>query len=182
MSQIIDNLYKNNSDLILFLDNQQQASFRIQAELDFKKGLLLSIASLFEKEISELLENFVEKESNSNELVLSFFRNKAIKRQYHTLFSWEGNNANSFFGVFGNDFKVKMKNRVAQEEKLENAVKAFLRLGSLRNHLVHRNFAEYSIDKTAKELYDDYLDAKFFIQELKIEFGLIQKQSEEEEE
>ncbi|EZH72360.1 hypothetical protein ATO12_23195 [Aquimarina atlantica] len=169
MSDIIDRIYTNNSDLIKYLDDAKEPSYRIEAELNFKKGLLLSIASLFENKITILLTNFITKKTNSNDLVISFFNNKAIKRQYHTLFSWDSANANSFFGLFGNNFKNKMKERVRTEEKLDRAIKSFLELGNLRNQLVHKNFAEFSIDKTAKEIYDKFYEAKYFISELRSE-------------
>ncbi|WP_375583254.1 HEPN domain-containing protein [Cyclobacterium xiamenense] len=169
MSEIIKRIYENNNALIEYLDTMQQPSFRIEAELNFKKGLLLSIASLFEKEVTDILTEFVSKKSNTNELVVSFFNNKAIKRQYHTLFSWDSSNANSFFGLFGNDFKNKMKERVRSEERFERAIKSFLALGNLRNQLVHKNFAEFHIDKTAKELHDEFYEALYFIAELKNE-------------
>lgn len=168
MPTIIDRIYVENTALIEFLEEAKQVSFKIDAELNFKKGLLLSIASLFEVQITELLEDFIGRCSNKNPFVVSFFKNKALKRQYHTLFSW-ANNANDFFSLFGNDFKVKMKARVKEESKLEEAVKSFLELGRLRNQLVHNNFAEFNIDKTAEELYKAFGKANYFIEEIEKE-------------
>lgn len=86
------------------------------------------------------------------------------KRQYHTYFEWDGKNANKFFALFGKDFKNQLVQKIKKEPTLDIALKAFLELGNMRNCLVHQNFANYTIDKTAKEVYDLYQEAMIFVQ------------------
>jgi hypothetical protein len=151
---IIDKQYANGIALISFLKSQQEITMSNEAENNFIKNILLSAASYFEKEISEIVIEFAKTHSDNDELVVSIIRAKAIKRQYHTYFDWEkANNANSFFALFGDDFKNKMANRVKVEQTLDASIKAFLQLGQERNKLVHQNFAEIVIDKTAEEIY-----------------------------
>ena len=67
----------------------------------YKKSLLLSVASFFEATITKAIHDYVDKKSRQTPEIVAFVDNKAIKRQYHTFFSWDGNNANQFFGLFG---------------------------------------------------------------------------------
>ena len=174
---IIDRQYANGISLVDFLKSQNEITMANEAENNFIKNLLLSAASFFEKEISETVIDFAKTHSDFDDLVISIIKIKAIKRQYHTYFDWEkGNNANSFFALFGDDFKNKMTNRVKAEPELDSSIKAFLELGQERNKLVHQNFAEIVIDKTAKEIYDLYKTALLFIQTMKDE--LIKKDAE----
>ena len=52
-------------------------------------------------------------------------RNKAVSRQYHTWFEWRGSNANSFFGLFGSDFRDFMKARIRRDGDLDDSVARF---------------------------------------------------------
>ncbi len=106
----------------------------------------------------------------NDELIISIIKTKAIKRQYHTYFDWEkSTNANSFFSLFGEDFKNKMAKQVKETPKLETAIRAFLQLGQERNKLVHQNFAEIVLDKTADEIYKLYQTALLFVDIIKSE-------------
>jgi len=170
MSTIIDQQYENGNALVDYLKDQQQLTFFNEAENNFRKTILLSAASFFEKEISETVMEFAKSHSNNNELIISIIKQKAISRQYHTYFNWENSkNANSFFSLFGEDFKNKMIKKVKDDSKLENSIKSFLEIGQERNKMVHQNFAEIVIDKTAKEIYKLYQDSLYFIEIIKTE-------------
>jgi RiboL-PSP-HEPN len=91
-------------------------------------------------------------------------KNKALARQYHTFFNWDARNANSFFGLFGGDFKDFMTAKVEDDSTLEAGIKAFLQLGDSRNELVHENFATFALDKTAEEIYELYKKALRFVE------------------
>lgn len=169
MPTIIDRQYKNGNELIEYLKEHQQISLQNEAENNFRKTLLLSVASFFEKEISETVIEFAKSQSNNNELVISIIKQKAVNRQYHTYFDWEASNANIFFSLFGDEFKNRMVNEVKNDEKLDNSIKSFLELGRERNKIVHQNLAEIVIDKTAEEIYNLYKSALYFIQKMKSE-------------
>ncbi|KXK18131.1 MAG: hypothetical protein UZ08_BCD001002025 [Candidatus Parvibacillus calidus] len=166
---IIDRQYENGISLVDYLKNQQQLTFYNEAENNFRKTILLSAASYFEKEISETVIDFAKSHSSNDDLVVSIIKQKAVSRQYHTYFGWDKANANSFFSLFGEDFKNRMIQKVKADNKLDESIKAFLEIGNERNKMVHQNFAEIIIDKTAEEIYKLYQTALYFIDTMKTE-------------
>lgn len=167
---IIDQQYESGADLVDYLRSQQQVSFYTEAENNFRKTILLSAASYFEKEITDAVIEFAKSHSNNNELIVAIIKQKAVSRQYHTYFDWEtAKNANKFFSLFGEEFKTIMTTRVKEDEKLNSSIKAFLEIGQERNKMVHQNFAEIVIDKTAEEIYTLYKEAILFINTIKKE-------------
>ena len=175
---IIDQQYESGSALIAYLKAQQELTLSIEAENNFGKNILLSTTSYFENEITETIIEFAKTHSNNDELIVSIIKMKAVKRQYHTYFDWEkGTNANSFFSLFGDNFKNKMSKRVKDEPLLEASIKAFLELGQERNKLVHQNFAEILLDKTAEEIYRLYQTALLFIETIKSELIKVSDES-----
>jgi hypothetical protein len=159
---IVDRMHADVSELVKYLDAQQQASFRSLVDETFRKALLLAAASFFEKSICEHILTCVKRVSNEHALTVEFVKNKAISRQYHTFFSWDGNNANAFFGLFGEDFKKHMIRVVRENGAMAAAVKAFLELGRERNRLVHMDFGTFSLEKTSEEIFELYQSAREF--------------------
>lgn len=166
---IIDQQYENGNSLVDYLKTQQQITYFNEAENSFRKTILLSSASFFEKEISDTVIEFAKSHTSNNELVVAIIKQKAVSRQYHTYFSWDSANANAFFSLFGEDFKNRMIQKVKDDEKLDKAIKSFLEIGRERNKMVHQNFAEVVIDKTAEEIYKLYQDSLYFIETVKNE-------------
>ena len=160
---IVDKTYQDNESLIGFLDTLKEPSFKILAESNFKKGLILSIASYFEKIILELILEFSNNVSQGNAYLVAFIELNALKRKYHTLFDWDNQKANSFFSKFGQDFKKRAISDVKNDNELNESIKAFLSLGNLRNKLVHANYANHFIEKTTQEIYEEYKKALYFI-------------------
>ncbi len=163
---IVDRIYQDNLDLLKFLEEKNELSFMVQFNIVFTKTLLLSAASYFEHEICKMIQFFIERKAQNDECVISIVKQKAIERQYHTYFSWkdwEKGNAISFFALFGEAFKEKRSQEIKADDNLKSAVKAFLELGNERNKLVHQNFADCAIEKTAEEVYKLYQQATVFI-------------------
>ena len=132
----------------------------------FRKVLLLSCASYFESQITGTIIEFVE--SNSRDArICCFLKNKALKRQYHTLFNWEANNINAFLGLFGEDFKDKISKEIKDNSELSQQAKDFLIIGNERNKMVHENFLEYKLDKTFEEIVVLHNSAMKFIEYIK---------------
>ncbi len=178
MPTIIDQQYESGNSLVEYLKNQQQITFFNEAENNFRKTILLSSASYFEKEISETVIEFAKSHTDNNELVISIIKQKAVSRQYHTYFDWDkATNANKFFSLFGEDFKNKMIKKVKDDPILDKSIKSFLEIGQERNKMVHQNFAEIVIDKTAEEIYKLYQDSIYFIETIKAE--LIKQNNEQ---
>jgi hypothetical protein len=168
----VDVLYNEYVSIIDFLDCNGQPSLSSDVNKYFKKVIVLSSGSFFEHKIQEMLVQFVVRETNNNSLAINFFKKKAIGMQYHTYFSWgeknkpdkPGQNANSFFSLFGDDFKKQVEDEIKRSVELETAVKSFLEIGHLRNILVHSNFAAYDIEnKTADEIFQLYKNGLPFI-------------------
>ena len=168
---IVDRIYQDNLDLLKFLEEKNEPSFMVQFNTVFTKTLLLSAASYFEHEICRMVQTFIEYKSQNDECIVSIVKQKAIERQYHTYFDWEGRNANKFFSLFGKTFKEKRLKDVKEDPGLESAIKSFLELGNERNKLVHQNFADCTIEKTAEEVYKLYQQATLFIDFLDQQFN-----------
>jgi hypothetical protein len=176
---VIDVMFGDFSALIAVLEKNGEISLRSMIDSTFKKTLALSAASFFEDEIRRiLLEIFAERSAN-DVLVRNFLRNKALERQYHTFFSWGENNANSFFGLFGEEFKDSARQDVKEDRALAEAIRHFLDLGNTRNKLAHLNFASFALDATAEEVYQRYQKALIFVQYLQRKlttYGISSKQ------
>ena len=162
-SKKIKALYDEYNELIEFCRINNQISFEMYINDTYKKSLLLSAASYFETVITKGIHDFAEAKSRQNLELIAFIDNKAIKRQYHTFFNWEGNNANQFFGLFGDTFKQQAKKQI-QEKGLVEAERAFISIGHERNLLVHQNYIEATINDTVEEIYAKYEKACDFVE------------------
>ncbi|HFC93181.1 MAG TPA: hypothetical protein ENJ51_10255 [Leucothrix mucor] len=169
---IVDYLYNEYERIVSFLNENGQPSLASDANKYFKKVILLSSASYFEHEIQDIIVSYVESSTNNNIKVINLLKKKAISSNYHTFFSWgekndpnkPGKNANVFFSMFGDDFKVEVQNDIKDNEALDKSIKSFLEIGHLRNILVHSNFAAYNLDnKTPDEIYNLHKQSEMFI-------------------
>lgn len=160
----IDALFKEQKELIAFLQQYGQISYSQSVEVLLSKTLLLSGASYFETRITNAIADYASRVSGTDEALISLVRTKAIERQYHTYFQWrEGSrSAIPFFAMFGSSLKDSAKQELKNAD-LSQAVAAFLELGDLRNLLVHENFASYPLEKTADEVYHLFGEAIKFV-------------------
>ncbi len=163
-ANVVERMNKDFVALVAYLDSAGEISLRSTVDDNFRKSLLLCVASYFEKLLTENVADFVEEMSQKNLCTVHFVRNKAINRQYHTWFDWNAKNANAFFGLFGDEFKKYMINRVRCERRLEESIQAFLELGSDRNRLVHQDFGSFTLEKTTSDIYSLYEKAAIFIE------------------
>lgn len=150
------------NELVAFCREAGQVSFELYINNIYKKTLLLSAASYFESEITKWILDYANRNSHNNAKLVAFIDNKAIKRQYHTFFSWDASNANHFFALFGDDFKQNARAKI-KEQKLEDAENAFLKIGRERNCLVHQNYIETQVNYTFEEIYATYEKACGFL-------------------
>ncbi|WP_414565474.1 MULTISPECIES: HEPN domain-containing protein [unclassified Anabaena] len=178
---IVDKIYQDNQEILDFLDKSKEISLKARLDIIFKKTLLLSAASYFEEKICNMLQEFVKRTTQNDKYIVSLVKKKAIERQYHTYFQWNGNNANQFFSLFGEEFKIKLQGQIDDNDALKTSVKAFLELGETRNKLVHLNFANYPLEKTAEEIYQMYQKSLVFIDFLDNQFSNTNEKSNEME-
>ena len=147
-----------------YLINEKQITFANDYQENQRKMMLLSCASYFESKLKDIILLFLATEGCS--LTKCFIEKKALNRQYHTLFDWSKKNANAFFSLFGEDFKDFMSNEIKKDEKLEQSIKDFLELGSLRNALVHDNFITYSLNLSVEDVRRKFLSAEEFLNKI----------------
>jgi RiboL-PSP-HEPN len=160
----IEVFYERQRGIREYLSSQLQLSFAQDVEDTTRKNLALAAASYFEHELTAILSDFADRRSNGCSELVAFIQNKALKRQFHTLFDWEkGKNANAFFALFGESFKSSAESATRQDPALQEAIKSFLELGYLRNCIVHQNYASFATDKTADEILTSYRKAKEFL-------------------
>lgn len=174
MNSPVTKLYSDFEKLKDFLLSNGQLDHYNMIQRDYQKILLISSASYIETIVQEVIINYVDYNS-SHELILNFLKNKAISRQYHTYFNWDGNNINSFLGLFGSEFKSDISNKIKNDEKTKNNIKSFLELGNLRNELVHQNFINYTIQKTPEEIKTLFDNALLAVKFMKDELNLYNK-------
>ena len=166
---IIDQFYYDFQIIVSSID-PAEIHLRNTAEETLRKSLLIATASHFERELTELVSKMAHAHSAGSQLVAEFIQNKAIKRQYHTYFDWNARNANSFFGLFGKEFRAHMTSLVSSDTNLRQSIVAFLELGRDRNLLVHEDFANFNLEKTRDEIFQRYVDARLFVSSLKSAF------------
>ena len=164
MTTVVHSFFKDNQELKSVLEHSNEISLLQTAEDSLRKSLALAAGSYFEHEISTLLLQFATSKSNGCPELVEFIKNKALNRQYHSLFAWDARNANSFFGLFGEKFRNQAKEDVKNSQNLNDSIKSFLELGELRNMVVHQNFASFATDKTSDEIFSSFVNALVFLE------------------
>ncbi|MDM8546267.1 HEPN domain-containing protein [Candidatus Venteria ishoeyi] len=157
----VEELYKSYINNYHWLEKANEISFATEYKGQFSKVLLLACASYFETKICNVILDVLD--TKKCKLTYSFITKKALSRQYHTLFNWRDKNANSFFGLFGEDFKKFMIKKVKEDENLNSSIRDFLELGNLRNQLAHDNYALFVLGLTSEEIYDKFTNALSFV-------------------
>lgn len=130
---------------------------------DLPKVLILSVASRFERDVTDHIEAFYA-ELSDLEPVAAFVKKKALHRQYHSLFQWDSANVNSFIGLFGPQCKAHYKEQTLQHEWLIDAARDFLALGQARNILIHVDLATQTASMTVQEVANKYKSALRFVE------------------
>lgn len=167
MTTVVHSFFRDHQELKAVLEKSNEISLLQTAEDSLRKSIALAAGSYFEYEISNLLAQFAANKSNNCAELVGFIKNKALNRQYHSLFNWDARNANTFFGLFGEEFKKLAQEDVKKFQSLNDSVKSFLELGELRNMVAHQNFASFATDKTSDEIFSSFKIALEFLEYLK---------------
>lgn len=160
----VDELYKKFSTVLNLDIVKNDLSLSSATNDTFKKFLLLAAASQFEARMTAAVLNFARQATAENHALVHLVERKAVKRQYHTWFQWDSQNANAFFAMFGSDFRKHMGELLKENDDLGNSIAAFMKIGRARNELVHENIATFAFDKTSEEVYDTYKQALLFVE------------------
>ena len=169
MQTPVDIFYTANRAIGEHLVHTGAISLKIDFDALFSKGLLIAAASYFEECIQRDIKTLAAEFSMSS-LLVGLIQSKAVERQYHTYFEWNSVNANRFFSLFGSAFSEFMREEVKQNAELNEAIRAFLDLGRERNKLVHANFADIALQKTAEDVYASYQMGMKFIETLPVKY------------
>lgn len=160
---LIEKMAQEAQEVKDLLVDRCEPSLAVTVENNFRKSLLLASASYFESEVVSIIQKYTKQRTIGSK-VEAFVSKKGLSRQYHTLFNWDGNNVNSFVGLFGEEFSSLFKELVRESPELDSSVKSFLEVGRERNRLVHQNFGSYALEKTAEEIRRLHLNAKGFVE------------------
>ena len=160
---VVDRLHEEVTGILSFLVESEEYELRNVADEHLKKSLLMAAASHFERSLTEAVMDFAEEVYGTDHVLPNLIRNKAVSRQYHTWFDWKARNANQFFSLFGEDFKNHVSRRISDSADLETAIRDFLEIGGDRNRLVHRDYGNFVIEKTAEEIHLLYASAARFV-------------------
>ncbi|HCO5676375.1 HEPN domain-containing protein [Escherichia coli] len=160
----IESMFNNYKCYYDFLLTHNEISFANDYKSQFSKVMLLACASYFETLVVTKIHCMLNP-SQCN-LTHDFIDNKALTRQYHTLFDWKKRNANQFFSFFGPKFKEFMIEKVKSSTELTKSISDFMEIGELRNKLAHNNYATFVLESTAEEIYNNFLNAHSFVSQL----------------
>ena len=160
----IEAFYSGNVELIEYLLSNNQVSYASDANDNFRRSLVIAIASFFEEEISGIVRKLPLLHANGNVFLVSLIEKKAISRQYHTYFDWERSNANSFFSMFGAEYKAACEKKFNEDPALKAGVLAFLSLGATRNLIAHGNYIAFNVDKTPEDIVKEFRQAMVFVE------------------
>ncbi len=163
MSLAVDNLHAHSSEMHAILLEKGDISLATTLDSLRSKSLLLAAASYFEVELIGRVRSFCEDRTGYRSLLSELIEAKAISRQYHTWFDWKTPSAGPFFALFGKGFTAFMKQRMKEDRNLSQSISDFLSIGSDRNRLVHLDFASFSLDSTAEEVFQRYESGKQFV-------------------
>ncbi len=165
IEDIIALLQRDFNEINSILEKQGEISLSVDYKSIFTKTLVMTVATAFEEKVRDLIHACLN--TSENIMLEEFINIKGLKRQYHTLFDWEKRNANSFFSLFGQEFKKFMDSKVKEDKELDSSIIAFLELGNERNKLAHLNFYLTSIELTPNEVIERFQRANIFINALK---------------
>ena len=140
-------------------------SLRMGLESSFAKTLVVSSASYFEARFTDSLVEIYSEATNQAEALVQFVRSLAIDRRYFQWFDWRSNNATSFYGKFGGDFRKFMSDKAKNDEEIRDSISAFLELENLRNSLVHGNYAAFQLDKSVDDVLALHEKALRFVED-----------------
>lgn len=130
---------------------------------EFSKTLILAIASSFEAEIISHIHELYDV-GGLPESAAAFVKNKALARQYHTLFDWKKSNINSFAGLFGHECKDNVSLCLLNNTYARQSIQDFLFIGNERNRMVHNDFINYHLtDVSLDDIIKKYKSADGFV-------------------
>lgn len=156
-------MYNRHIEIKQYLLEKQELTYLTTVDEEFRRTLLLAVASSFENQFQRMIEGFVEIGTSSKPALKFLIKQRFLYRQYHSWFEWDKPTANKFWSFFGADFKAERVAEINESPEIGDAMRAFLELGNLRNQVVHEDFASFSVELTVEEIYAKYQSARRFV-------------------
>ena len=127
------------------------------------KSLLLSCASYYELEITELIRTSLRTHMKSK-CMLAWLEPSSVEGQFFKWFDFRNaKNTNRFLAMFGAVFRDSARKMIAAREYRTIAEADFMEICIKRNECVHKNYAAYGLDLTVSEIWGKHLNAMAFI-------------------
>lgn len=169
INKIYDDYKENIKELNKLLHENYYLTTLLNEYNDISRRILLiSSANSFERHLTKFIPSVFSEKDNS--ILHNFLSKQALSRKYHTLFKWEQStthkNCNTFYSLFGEDFKKEIRNKIEREDDLKKGENDFITLGNERNQITHKGvkFAEYNRDMDSVfELYKSALQYYCFL-------------------
>jgi len=160
-SGAVENLFQDYEGLVGDLDGASPSGLTA-LNRSYHKHLLVAAASSLEELVKDLVPSIFGTHGSAQ--MATFVSKRVMARNYAQLFEWKGQTAQGFFTSFGEACASNFKNALKSDEELKKQHDAFMRLGHLRNEVVHNDYAVFSIDLTPLEIISLYRDAVAFTQ------------------
>lgn len=160
---VVRDLYSaSKTELTALKDRRELSSYLITTQM-LSKAMLMSCASFYEQEITQIVERIV-KRGRDNPIVTNWILKKAVEGQFYKWFNFRSaKNTNPFLAMFGSEFKDQMRELIDLKDWRSAAESSFLLLCTSRNECVHRNFAAYNLELTIDEIYRAHRQAMSYI-------------------
>lgn len=159
--EAVKGIYDDYVELVRILEVGSSPAGLVAINRSYHKHLLVAAASSLESRVKKLVPEIFK--SRGSTALGTFVAKAVMARNYHTLFDWKAENAFGFFSSFGDECGKNFKSLVKAEDSLKRQHEAFMRLGNLRNLVVHNDYAAYSVDLTPAEVIELYRNACAFV-------------------
>jgi hypothetical protein len=169
---LIETYYAEQNSIIELLYSRGEVSLAQTAQNLFAKSLLLIAASHFEDRLKNVVTSGVAARSGNDPYINAFFKMRGISYQYYAWFDWDKGNANKFYSFFGKQFAEAIKSTIEADEALSECVTSFVKIGDLRNQIVHNNILVFKLDDTPSQVLERIKMANAFISLVEKVFSL----------
>lgn len=161
----VESLYADYVGLVEDLSNSNNPSGLAALNRSYHKVVLIAAASNLEAQVKRIMKEVFEREGRPE--LGTFVEKRVMARNYHTLFEWDRGKATGFFASFGDNCSKRFKSMLVNDSEFRQEHDAFMKLGGLRNRLVHQDYASFSLDDTPDELIGLYRNAIRFPERFK---------------
>lgn len=163
MAGTVEDLKSSADSVKSYLMEKGEISLVNTAEDVWRKSVLIAAASYFEHELGKAIGRSIAAHDVPTQFQ-SLIDSKAVSRQFYSYFDFNSANTNKLFNSFGANCKEKAEAEIKASGELKEAQKGFLEVCSLRNQMVHSNYAAFSIDLTTDEIYEKYQKGRKFLE------------------